>query len=160
MRMNKEHKDLYKKLASVVSVANESRPFENPINFSNVQEVAYRELQVSNDEEKALNRSVDYVLALNGENLSYDKDLDLFPDEYLYNIESVQGKLKWLEDNTSIEPRQVALVASAVETAFDTLENLHAWARLEILKSTGEISEDLYNLTQRLEQEVIKNNDL
>lgn len=158
--MNKEHRELFKNMASVVAVANESRPIEEPINFASVQEVAYRELQVSNNEEKALHRVIDFCLAQSGENITYDRDLDLFPSDYLYNIKGIDGKLDWLEANTTIEPKQIGIVAAALESSFDSFENIHAWTRLEILKNTGEISSDLYTLAEKLEREVSEQNDL
>jgi len=151
--MNKNHRKLYKDIASVVSYANESRPIEDPIVFSNVEEVAYRELKVSNDEEKALSRATEFILAQMGENISYDRDLDLFPDDYLYNIKGVDGKLDWLEETAQVDPRNVSIIASAVDQSLDSFESIHAWTRLEVLKETGQISSDLYNLVEKLERE-------
>lgn len=158
--MNREHRELYRDLASVVAIANESLPVDRPIDFSGVQEVAYRELQVSNNEEKALSRATEFVLAQLGENISYDRDLDLFDDDYLYNIKGVDGKLDWLEENTTIEPRQIAVVAAALESSVDSFENIHAWTRLEVMRETGQIDSNLYTLAEKLEREALKDNEL
>jgi len=155
--MNKEHRELYKDLASVVAYANESRPADEPIEFSGVQEVAYRELQISNDEEKALSRATEFVLAQVGENFGYTRDLDLFPENYIHNQTSVEGKLAWLSSSSSLDENKVALIASAVNQNLDDFSNIHAWKRLEILKETGQISTDVYNLVKDLEKEAAEN---
>jgi hypothetical protein len=150
--MNREHRQLYKNLASVVAVANESLPVDEPIMFSGVQEVAYRELQVSDDEQKALDRATDFVLAQIGENFEYTRDLDLFSDDYLHNQSTVEGKLAWLSNKSYLDENKVALIASAVDQQLDDFSNIHAWKRLEILRETGQISEGLYNLVIELEK--------
>ena len=151
--MNKEHRELFKNMASVVAMANESRPVEEPIDFASVQEVAYRELQVSDNEEKALHRVIDFCLALSGENFTYDRDLDLFPEEYIHNQTSVEGKLAWLANTSYLDENKVALIASAVDQTLDDFSTIHAWKRIEILRECGQITTDVYNLVKQLEKE-------
>lgn len=150
--MNKEHRHLYKNLASVVAAANESLPEDEPIMFDGDQEVAYRELQLSNDEQRALDRATDFVLAQMGKNFEYTRDLDLFSDDYIHKQETVKGKLAWLSNKSYLDEDKVALIASAIDQKLDDFSNIHAWKRLEILKETGQISEGLYNLVKELEQ--------
>lgn len=151
------NKELYKEVASLIAHANESLPVETPIEFAVVEEVANRAVSEGDD---AIGRVAGYLSAIIGENFSCNQDLDLLPDNYITKLDTVEQKINWLEENSRLEPAQVALIASAVDPELVGVESIHAWKRLEILKNTGQISEEAYNLTLELEREAAPDYDL
>lgn len=160
MSLSKTNKNLYKDVVSLVSYANETRTDNDPVEFSHVEKVALRELESSNDEAKALSRASEFVLAKTGLNLEYKADLDLFPEDYIHNRQGVESKIAWLKENSYLNEKKTSLIAAAVNQDLSELDNIHAWKRLEVLLSTGQITKDLYNLVVDLEKEAVEEHEL
>ena len=149
------NKDIYKEVASLIAHANESLPVDEPIAMSVVTEVADR-ARVDGDD--PVDRVTSFLSASIGESFSHEQDLDLLPDGYVGKFTSVEEKLESLK--AYIPEARISLIASALDPKLTDVENIHAWKRLEILKNTGQISEELYNLTIRLERKVAETNEL